>query len=105
MPQRRVARVLFAAALASACVLGPTASAGAAADESVGTLNVWCTSARPVDGATRYPTNFGGNQETACRKCDETARVLRLQGRITAWACEYVTPLGNYAVGWYKYVV
>ena len=92
-----------ALALALATLAG-SATAIAAPAGAVGVQNVWCTSAQRPAGATRYPQNFGGNQETACRKCDETARVLRLQGQISAWACEYVTPLGNYAVGWYRYV-
>jgi hypothetical protein len=87
----------FATIAASASAIAPPA-------EAVGAQNVWCTSAQRPAGATRYPQNFGGDRETACRKCDETARVLRLRGEISAWACEYVTPLGNYAVGWYRYV-
>ncbi|GGP67287.1 hypothetical protein [Saccharothrix coeruleofusca] len=74
-----------------------TATSGAVAVErtarpavtDVGVL-VYCTDARPVPGSVHYG-NFGGDRTTACRKCDESMRVLRAKGRISAYSCDYNT--------------
>ena len=52
----------------------------------------WCTSSRPAPGSVPYG-RFGGTQSIACLKCDETGRVLRAKGEISAYSCEYLSGL------------
>lgn len=76
----------------------PTAIAAVQATHTAGSGDVgalaYCSSSRPQPGSVPWG-HFGGDQQTACRKCDESARVQRAKGRISAYACEYNGSVGE----------